>query len=69
MATYKDIRNYVKKKYGYSVKTCWIAHVKEMCGHNPRIAPNRYSTESRENPCPNDKIDSIKDSFSHFGMI
>ena len=69
MATYKDIRNYVRKKYGYSVKTCWIAHVKEMCGLNPRIAPNRYSTEGRENPCPNGKIDSIKDAFSHFGMI
>ncbi len=46
-----------------------IVRGKEMCGLNPRITPNRYSTESRENPCPNDRIDSIKDAFSHFEMI
>lgn len=28
-ATNKEIEDYVKKKYGFTVKTCWIAHVKE----------------------------------------
>jgi len=35
MATYKEVQEYIKKKYGFIVKTCWIAHVKEMCGLNP----------------------------------
>ncbi|UZE92468.1 MAG: hypothetical protein IB616_01260 [Methanosarcinales archaeon] len=69
MATYKEIQEYVKKKYGFSVKTCWIAHVKEMCGLSPRIAPNRHSRNSRKNPCPVEKIGPIKDTFNHFGMI
>jgi len=69
MATYKKIQEYIKKKYGFTVKTCWIAHVKEMCGLNPRIAANRYSLRSRENPCPADKIEPIKDTFKHFSMI
>ena len=32
MATYKQIQDGVKKNYGFTVKTCWIADVKEMCG-------------------------------------
>jgi len=69
MATYKEIQEYIKKKYGFTVETCWIAHVKEMCGLNPRIAPNRHSRNSRKNPCPVEKIGLIKDVFNHFGMI
>ena len=32
MTTYKNIQEWVKMNYGFTVKTCWIAHVKEMCG-------------------------------------
>lgn len=32
MATYKEIQQYVKLKYGFTPKTCWIAHMKEMYG-------------------------------------
>ena len=32
MATYKEIQAYVKEKYGFQPKTCWIAHMKEVCG-------------------------------------
>ena len=32
MATYKQIQEYVRDKYGYSPKTCWIAHMKDVCG-------------------------------------
>jgi hypothetical protein len=69
MATYEQIQNYVKKNYGYTVKTCWIAHVKEICGLRPRIAPNRLNRTKRINPCPVNKINPIKDAFRHFGMI
>jgi hypothetical protein len=68
MATYKEIQAYIKRKHGIAVKTCWIAHVKEMCGLNPRIASNRHSLKERVNPCPPNKVAIIKDAFKHFGM-
>lgn len=32
MATYKEIQEYIEKKYNISVKTCWIADMKEYHG-------------------------------------
>jgi hypothetical protein len=69
MATYKEIQTYIKQKYGYSVKTCWIAHMKEVCGLKPGIAPNRHSIDSRTYPCPLDKQNDLKEAFVHFKMI
>ena len=69
MATYKEIQNYVLKKYNASIKTCWIAHVKEICGIHTRQAPNRIDANRRTNPCPSDKEKYIKDAFKHYKMI
>lgn len=69
MATYSQIQDYVKKKKGYTVKTCWIAHVKELCGLNPHPAPNRRSPDKRENPCPPDKVEAIREALVFFGLI
>lgn len=69
MATYKEIQEYIKQKYGYTPKSCWIAHMKEVCGLHPRIAHNRFSPNSRTNPCPPDKQDDLKEAFKHFKMI
>jgi len=69
MATYKAIQEYVKGKYGFLPKTCWIAHMKEICGIPVKIAPNRYSAGSREVPCPPEKMEAIKSAFTHFKMI
>jgi hypothetical protein len=33
-----------------------------------RKAPNRLGNE-RNNPCPDEKVDSIKDALRHFDMI
>ena len=69
MATYKEIQAYVKEKYGFIPKTCWIAHMKEVCGLSVKKAPNRISPDKREKPCPPEKMNYIKDTFTHFGMI
>jgi hypothetical protein len=69
MATYRQIQNWVKRNYGFSVETCWIAHVKEICGLEPRKAANRVDENERTNPCPMSKIDPIKQAFRYFGMI
>lgn len=69
MGIYERIQGYVKSKYGYSVKTCWIAHVKEMCGLKPRVASNRLNRDHRCNPCPTEKVESIREALRHLGMI
>jgi hypothetical protein len=67
-ATYKKIQKYVKSKYGFVPKTCWIAHAKELCGLNVRKAWNREG-EQRINPCPKDKRRAIKKALNHFGLL
>lgn len=69
MATYKEIQDYVKETYGYQPKSCWIAHVKELCGLNPKVSPNRYSLTNRVNPCPPEKQKDLKKAFEHFKMV
>jgi hypothetical protein len=51
MATYTEIQEWIKKKYGYTVKTCWIADVKAQCGLPMRTAHNRKG-KNRMYPCP-----------------
>ena len=69
MATYKQIQDYVKEKHGFVIKTCWIADVKEQCGLNLKKAHNRESAEYRQNPCPSEKVESIKEAFKNLDMI
>lgn len=69
MATYKEIQSYVKDKYNTSIKTCWIADMKEYHGLNKRVAPNRISMDSKTYPCPEDKKEMITDAFKHYGML
>ncbi len=69
MATYPEIRKYVKEKYNKNIETCWIAHMKEKCGLPRRKAPNRISEDSRVKPCPPEYEKFIIDAFMHFGMI
>ena len=69
MSTYKEIQDYIQHEYGRTVKTCWIAHVKELNGLNPRIAPNRLLQTERSNPCPKKIRLIIESAMKHFGMI
>lgn len=69
MATYKQIQKYIREKHGFIIQTCWIAHVKELCNLNPRTAPNRHAADIRTKPCPENKIDIIKNAFKYFGML
>ena len=69
MATYKQIQEYVKRKYDFVPKSCWIAHVKEMNGLKPRVSARRYDPKKRQVPCPQNKIKPIEDAMRHFGMI
>lgn len=69
MATYRQIQADVKKRHGRSIKTCWIAHVKELNGLRPRVAPNRYSKTERQVPCPPNIRPIIEASMRRFEML
>ncbi len=69
MATYAEILAYVRETSGRSVKTCWIAHVKELNGLHPSVAPNRISSKVRQNPCEPWARPLIEEAMRHFGMI
>ena len=68
MATYKQIQDWVKQKYGFVPETCWIADARELSGLPVRKAWNRKG-ENRQKPCPPDKLNAIQAAFRHFGMI
>ena len=66
--TYKNIQTYVKRKFNRSIKTGWIAHVKEVNGLHPKIAPNRHYPK-RKHPCPDWAKTLIEDAMKHYEMI
>lgn len=68
-ARYKDIQDWILRNEGYTVKSCWVAHVKEMCGVPMRQAPNRISSKRRSQPCPSNKVLAIKRALRHVGII
>lgn len=68
MATVKKIQAFVKANYGFKPKSCWIAHVKELCGLEVKPAWNRKG-EERANPCPENKQAAIREALRRLGMI
>ena len=66
--TYAKMQEYVKQKYGFSPKSCWIADVKELCGLTVRKGWNRVGKQ-RMHPCPKDKFEAIKEALNHFGLL
>jgi hypothetical protein len=69
MATYRAIQEDIRRRHGRTVKTCWIAHVKELNGLHPRVAPNRHSKAKREVPCPPAIRPLIEASMRRLGML
>lgn len=68
MATYKEIQDWVKLHYGFTPKTCWIAHVKSLSGLPMRKAPNRIG-DDRVAPCPPEKREAIRAALVHYKML
>ncbi len=69
MATYKEIQTDIRHRHNRVVKTCWIAHVKELNGLKLRQAPNRMSPTVRQVPCPPEYRPLIEDSMRRLGML
>jgi len=69
MSTYKQIQEDVRVRHQRTVKPCWIAHVKELNGLEPRPAPNRQSLTRRVYRCPDDARLQIEESMRRFGLL
>ena len=67
--TYSDIQQDILEHDGRSIKTCWIAHVKEIHGLPLRKAPNRHSPKTRVHPCPEHIRPIIEASMRRLGLL
>lgn len=56
LPTYKMVQEDIKSKYNITIKTCWIAHVKEMYGLIKKNLNRKY-------PCPEQHIEKIAKSL------
>ena len=68
MASYKQIKDFVYETHGFHPKSGWIAHAKEVYNIPVKKAPNRKGNE-RLWPCPEKRLEQIKEAFTHFEMI
>lgn len=70
-ATYAEIKEYVKEKYGLSVSSLYIAQIKDKVGLDKRLNYNLGSgkTNGRTLVCPPEKEEAIMDAFRHFNLI
>ena len=59
--TYKEIQDFIKNKHNKTVKTCWIAHAKEIYGLPLKPSPRR--NKPRVYPCPDWALPLIKEAF------
>lgn len=69
-ATYAEIKDYIKEKYGYSISSLYIAQMKDKAGMDKRENYNHGSGKGLRVPqCTPEKEEAIMDAFRHFKMI
>ena len=68
-ATYSQIQDDIRARHDRVVKTCWIAHVKELNGLKPNKSANRHSATNRVHPCPPEWRPIIEESMRRLGML
>lgn len=67
MVTNNEIREYLKKKYGFEPKNGWIAHAKDVYGIP--LSAKRQTIGERKWKCPKKRLEHLKDAFIHFKML
>ncbi len=69
-ATYEQIQEWVREKYGFHVTHLNIAQVKRKHGIIERENYNKAKSHDSWQPgCPDDKVKAIEDALKHFQMI
>src|SRR5262245_28727525 len=66
--TYREIRAHVYAHHGFSPRTGWIAHVKELNGIALQQTHNRHGA-TRADPCPRARQVAIEEVLRHFGIL
>jgi hypothetical protein len=66
--TYAVIRAYIYSRHGFSPRTGWIAHIKELNGLTLRQTHNRRGP-TRADPCPPERRAVIEAALRHFGVL
>ena len=69
-ATYQEIKEYIKEKYGVKVSSLYIAQIKQKHGIIERENYNTAKSENAKQPqCPPEKEKLIEEALRHFKMI
>ena len=68
-ATYKEIKEYINDKYGFTVSSLNIAQIKDKCGLDKRKNYNKGAEGHKVPACPEKKEKAILDAFEHFGLV
>src|SRR5690348_1900892 len=62
-ATDQEIQKWILRQHGFVPESGWLLHCKELFGlTEPGSAPT-------ENPCPPEKVATIKQAFRRFGLL
>ena len=68
--TYNRIVEYIKKNYGFSVHTSYIAEVKRSLGLPMHKAPNAVTELKNPRKHPTEiQVEAIKDALHFYGLI
>lgn len=62
-ATYKEIKAYIEREYGFKVSTLYIAQIKDKVGLKKRKNYNPGLGEGKVPVCPPEKEEAIMDAF------
>ncbi len=70
-ATYTNIKNYIKERYGVEVHSSYIAQVRRLCGLDMRECYNKSKKEIpiRVSQCPDSKAKYIREALAYFEEI
>lgn len=68
-ATYKEIKEYINDKYGFTVSSLNIAQIKDKCGLEKRNNYNKGVDGHKVPTCPAKKEKALLEAFKHFGLI
>ena len=69
-ATYREIEEWVREKYGFHVSNLSIVHVKQKHGIIERENYNKLkSPDSKQPGCPEEKVKAIEGAMRHFQMV
>lgn len=68
-ATYKEIKEYINDKYGFTVSSLNIAQIKDKCGLDKRKNYNKGAEGHKVPACPEKKEKAILDAFEHLGLV